>query len=186
MVPRHRVRMRAGKSGSDTPRPSPSPRTCLPSPRAGSRSSRRNATAVPSGCCTRPLAEQSRGEFTLALPATRTRDAPFPEDAKPPEIRHRSYFRLQPLQSATTPLLTGPFQDQTRRRDRPVAPTRGGLILCHRWKTRTCDFPLTVPLFSIVNGYPKMFSLRVNTSLSPRRAESAELALILALQNCVH
>ena len=39
-----------------------------------------------------------------------------------------------------------------RRRDRPVAPTRGGLILCHRWKTQTCDFSLTVPYTGIGAG----------------------------------
>ena len=42
----------------------------------------------------RPLAEQSGGEFTPAVPATRTRHARFQADAKPSEIRHRSLFRL--------------------------------------------------------------------------------------------
>ena len=93
----------------------------------------------------RPLAEQSGGEFTPAVPATRTRHAPFQADAKPPEIRRCSFFHLQPLQSATTPLLTGQFQAQPRRRARPVASARGGLIPCRRWRTQTYNFPLTVP-----------------------------------------
>ena len=65
--------------------------------------------------------EQSCGEFTPAVPATRTRHAPFQADAKPPEIRHRSFFRLQSLQPGTTPLLTRQFQAQPRRRTRRVA-----------------------------------------------------------------
>ena len=77
-----------------------------------------------------PLAEQSCGEFTPAVPATRTRHAPFQADAKPPEIRHRSFFRLQSLQPGTTPLLTRQFQAQPRRRTRRVASARGGLIPC--------------------------------------------------------
>ena len=40
----------------------------------------------------RPLAEQSGGEFTSAVSATRTRHARFQADAKPPEIRRRSFF----------------------------------------------------------------------------------------------
>ena len=69
-----------------------------------------------SGLTSRPLAEQSCGEFTPAVAATRPRHAPFQADAKPPEIRHRSFFRLQPLQPGTTPLLTRQFQAQPRRR----------------------------------------------------------------------
>ena len=84
-----------------------------------------------------PLAEQSCGEFTPAVPATRTRHAPFQADAKPPEIRHRSFFRLQSLQPGTTPLLTRQFQAQPRRRTRRVASARGGLIPCRRWRTQS-------------------------------------------------
>ena len=82
-------------------------------------------------------AEQSCGEFTPAVPATRTRHAPFQADAKPPEIRHRSFFRLQSLQPGTTPLLTRQFQAQPRRRTRRVASARGGLIPCRRWRTQS-------------------------------------------------
>ena len=85
----------------------------------------------------RPLAEQSCGEFTPAVPATSTRHAPFQADAKPPEIRHRSFFRLQPLQPGTTPLLTRQFQAQPRRRACRVASARGGLIPCRRWRTQS-------------------------------------------------
>ena len=49
----------------------------------------------------------------LAVSATRTRHARFQADAKPAEIRHRSFFRLQPLQSATTPLLHGTISRST-------------------------------------------------------------------------
>ena len=82
-----------------------------------------------------PLAEQSGRACTPAVPATRTRHAPFQADAKPPEIRRRSCFRLQPLQSATTPLLTGRCPAQPRRRARPVAPARGNLIPGRRSRT---------------------------------------------------
>ena len=66
----------------------------------------RETGSVPSGVApnerirsasSRPLAEQSGGEFTSAVSATRTRHARFQADAKPPEIRRRSFFRLQPL-----------------------------------------------------------------------------------------
>ena len=100
-----------------------------------------------------PLAEQSCGEFTPAVPATRTRHAPFQADAKPPEIRRRPFCRLQPLQPATTPLFMGQFQAQSRRCARPVASTRGGLIPCRRWRTQTREFPLTVP--DGINPVPK-------------------------------
>ena len=33
----------------------------------------------------------------------------------------------------------------TGSRARPVASARSGLIPCRRWRTQTCDFPLTVP-----------------------------------------
>ena len=56
----------------------------------------------------------------------------FQADAKPPEIRHRPFFRLQPLQPAAIPLPTGQFQAQPRRCTCPVASTRGGLIPCPR------------------------------------------------------
>ena len=71
-----------------------------------------------------PLAEQSCGKFTPAVPATRTRDAPFQADAKPPEICRRPFFRLQPLQPAAIPLLTGQFQAQPRLCTCQVALTR--------------------------------------------------------------
>ena len=87
----------------------------------------------------RPLAEQSGGEFTPAVSATRTRDARFQADANPPEIHHRSFFRLQPLQPATTPLLAGPVYAQPRRRTRRVVSARGGLITCHGRKTQPCE-----------------------------------------------
>ena len=66
-----------------------------------------------------------------------TRHAPFQADAKPPEIRHRSFFRLQSLQPGTTLLLTRQFQAQPRRRTRRVASARGGLIPCRRWRTQS-------------------------------------------------
>ena len=75
-----------------------------------------------------------------AGPATRTREAPFQPDAKPPEIRHRPCFRLQPLQPPTTPLFTGQFQAQPRRCTCPVASTRGGLIPCPRWNNSDLRF----------------------------------------------
>ena len=37
-------------------------------------------------CSKLAMAEQSCGEFPPAVPAARTRDAPFQADAKPPEI----------------------------------------------------------------------------------------------------
>ena len=46
--------------------------------------------------------------------------------------------RLQPLQPATIPLLTGRFQAQPRRCTCPVASTRGGLIPYRQWRTQTC------------------------------------------------
>ena len=55
----------------------------------------------------------------------------------PPEIRHRSFFRLQSLQPGTTPLLTRQFQAQPRRRNRRVASARGGLMPCRRWRTQS-------------------------------------------------
>ena len=85
-----------------------------------------------------PLAEQSCGEFPPAIPATRTRHAPFQADAKPSEICHCPFFRLQPLQPATIPLLTGQFQAQPRRCTCPVASTWGGLIPYRQWRTQTC------------------------------------------------
>ena len=45
-------------------------------------------------------------------------------DAKPPEISHRPFCRLQLLQSAMTPLFTGQFQAQARRCTRPVESAR--------------------------------------------------------------
>ena len=66
------------------------------------------------------------------------RDAPFQADAKPPEICHRPFFRLQPLQPATIPLLTGQFQAQPRRCTCPMASTRGGLSPYRQWRTQTC------------------------------------------------
>ena len=81
----------------------------------------------------RPLAEQSCGEFTPAVPATRTRGASFQADAKPSEICRRRFCRLQPLQPPTTPLFTGQLQVQARRCTRPVASARGGLMPCPRW-----------------------------------------------------
>ena len=107
-----------------------------------------SAEIVPSGVArtgrirsatSRSLAEQSGGEFTPAVSATRTRQARFQADANPPEIRHRSFFRLGPLQSATAPLLTGPFHAQPRRRTRRVASARSGLITCHRRRTQPCE-----------------------------------------------
>ena len=73
-----------------------------------------------------------------AVPATRTRNAPFQADAKPPEICHRPFCRLQPLQPSSTPLFTGQFQAQPRRCTCPVASTRGGLIPCRQRRTQTC------------------------------------------------
>ena len=55
-----------------------------------------------------------------------------------PEIRHRPFCRLQPLQPSTTPLFTGQFQAQPRRCTCPVASTRGGLIPCRQRRTQTC------------------------------------------------
>ena len=69
----------------------------------------------------------------------------------PPEICRRPFCRLQPLQPAAIPLLTGPFQAQPRRCTCPVASTRGGLIPCRQWRTQTCGFPLTVP-FPTLSG----------------------------------
>ena len=48
--------------------------------------------------------------------------------------------RLQPLQPATIPLLTGQFQAQPRRCTCPVASTRGGLIPCPRWNNSDLRF----------------------------------------------
>ena len=63
---------------------------------------------------------------------------PFQADAKSPEICPRPFFRLQPLQPATIPLLTGQFQAQPRRCTCPVASTRGGLSPYRQWRTQTC------------------------------------------------
>ena len=41
---------------------------------------------------------------------------------------------------------TGQFQAQPRRCSCPVAAPRGGLVPSPRWRTQTCEFPLTVPL----------------------------------------
>ena len=87
-----------------------------------------------------PMAEHSCGEFPPAVPAARTREAPFQADAKPPEFYHRPFFRLQPLQPATTSLFTGHFQAQPRRCTCPVASTRGGLIPCPRWNNSDLRF----------------------------------------------
>ena len=65
--------------------------------------------------------------------------------AKPPEIRHRPFWCLQPLQPATPSLFTGQFQAQPSRCTCPVASVRAGLIPCRRWRTETCDFTLRVP-----------------------------------------
>ena len=98
----------------------------------------------------RPLAEQSCGEFTPAVPATRTRDTPFQADGRPPEICHCPFSRLQPFQPATTPPPTGQFQGQPSRCTCPVASTQGGLIPCPRWRIQTCDITLTVPPIALL------------------------------------
>ena len=43
------------------------------------------------------------------------------------------------------PLLTGQFQAHPRRCTCPVASTRGGLSPYRQWRTKACDFTLTVP-----------------------------------------
>ena len=53
---------------------------------------------------------------------------------------HRPFFRLQPLQPATTSLFTGHFQAQPRRCTCPMASTRGGLIPCPRWNNSDLRF----------------------------------------------
>ena len=70
----------------------------------------------------------NRRRIPTCRPAARTRNAPFQADAKPPEICRRPFFRLQPLQPAAIPLLTGQFQAQPRRCTCQVELTRGGLI----------------------------------------------------------
>ena len=101
----------------------------------------------------------------------RARHARFQVDAKPSDIRRRSLFRLQPLSSATTPLLTGPFHAQPRRCTCPVASTRGGLSPYRQWKTQICGFPLTVPSGRVASVTPPL-----------RRSARSDRVNLLALQ----
>lgn len=70
------------------------------------------------------MGEQWGGELAPDLSTTGTRDATPSANAKSAEIRGRSSFRLQPLQSRTQILQPGHLQDQSIRRPRRAASAR--------------------------------------------------------------
>ena len=68
-----------------------------------------------------PLAQQSRGELTPAVPTTGASDAPIPAHAKFAEVCVRPRLHHQPFQRRPQPLQPSPLQAEPRRRSRQVA-----------------------------------------------------------------
>ena len=91
-------------------------------------------------CSLSTVATQCRGPSSRAWDRGEPRDDPVLVEPVRPDLRRRSFFRLQSLQPGTTPLLTRQFQAQPRRRTRRVASARGGLIPCRRWRTQSLRF----------------------------------------------
>ena len=75
----------------------------------------------------RPLGQQSRGEFTPAIPTTRAGDAPLPADANIAEIRRHPRLSSKPFQPGAQPLLSHPLQDQPCRCSCRVASIGRGI-----------------------------------------------------------
>ena len=74
-----------------------------------------------------PLAEQSVGEFPPAFSTTGTCHASLPTDAIFAEVYLSSFFSSQPFQPRASPLPTGHFQTQPRRRSCRVARSWRGI-----------------------------------------------------------
>jgi hypothetical protein len=75
--------------------------------------------AVDWKCCSlvnRALVEQPGGKRPSTVPATRTGNAQVQEYKDASEIRLRSFFNPQPLQSRTPPYQSSNFQTQPYRR----------------------------------------------------------------------